>query len=302
MVTISIVIPTYNRLDVLINALESVFEQTILPNEIIIGDDSTNDLTENYIEKLQLTSKIPIFYYHHKPSLKQTLNVDFLFKKAKCDLLMLLHDDDMLFPNCIEILKKPLDENLEVIASFGNQVVITERGDIIEESEKINDSYFRTSEREGIVDGFIAGAIGMFPNNGYLVRREYALIVGYLDNGRAGDAIDFYFGFCLGKLHKSFCYVNEFTAKYRLSNQSVSLGTNYDAAYCALKIVFEDCKNSISPEIEQSIKNKIGIAIVTAARKKDRKNALKWLFSKYYRDNLFTYKGIKRFFLIINPF
>ena len=50
--TISILIPTYNRLDVLINALDSVYEQTILPNEIIIGDDSTNDLTEKYIEKL----------------------------------------------------------------------------------------------------------------------------------------------------------------------------------------------------------------------------------------------------------
>ena len=299
--TISILIPTYNRLDVLINALDSVYEQTILPNEIIIGDDSTNDLTEKYIEKLKSTSKIPIYYYHHSPSLKQMRNVDFLFKKAKGDFLMLLHDDDMLFPKCIELLKKPLEENPEVIASFGNQMLTTDSGDIINGSEKINDSFFRTAEREGIVDGFVAGAVSMFPNDCYLVRREDALTVGYLDvAGRAGNGVDFYFGFSLGKLNKKFYYVNEFTAKYRLSNESIRITS--DSGYTSVKMLFEDCKDRMSPEIEQSIKNKIANAITIAVRKKDKKNALKWLFSKYYRSKLFTPRGIKRLLLIMNPF
>lgn len=300
--TVSIVIPTYKRLSLLIKCLESIFEQTILPDEIIIGDDSTDDVTEQYIEQLKLTSKIPILYFHHKPSLKQQKNVDFLFKKANCDLLMLLHDDDMLFPSCLEFLKKPLVENLEIIASFGNQIFIANSGDVIEGSEKINADYFRTPEKAGIVNGFIAGAISMFPNNGYLVRREYALTVGYIDNGRAGDAIDFYFGFCLGKLNKNFYYVDEFTAKYRITDESVSFANDNDAAYCTLKILFEDCKQNISPEIEQSIRKKIAMAITIAAYKKDRKNAFKWMFSKYYRKNLVSLRGLKRLYLTIRPF
>ncbi|HSD06041.1 glycosyltransferase family 2 protein [Flavobacterium sp.] len=299
--TVSILIPTYNRLDALIDALDSVYEQTILPNEIIIGDDSTNDLTEKYIENLQQTSKIPIYYFHNKPSLKQMRNVDSLFKKAKSDYIMLLHDDDMLLPKCIELLKKPLDEIPEVIASFGNQILTTDGGEVIEGSEKINSAFFRTPERSGIVDGFMAGAVSMFPNDCYLVRRDDALAVGYLDNeGRAGNGIDFYFGYSLGKLRKPFYYVNELTAKYRLSNESIRITS--DSGYTSVKILFEDCKDSMSPEIEQSIKNKIANAITIAVRKKDKKNASKWLFSKYYRNKLVTPRGIKRLLLVVNPF
>ena len=47
--SVSIIIPTYNRIDDLIECLKSIFLQTYQPTEIIIVDDSTSDIVEKYI-------------------------------------------------------------------------------------------------------------------------------------------------------------------------------------------------------------------------------------------------------------
>lgn len=301
--TISVLIPTYQRPVFLREAIESVLSQTLLPDEIIIGDDSKNSDTELMITKLIQTASVPIRYYHNVPSLKQTKNVDFLFKKSECDLLLLLHDDDLLFPSCLELLIKPLVEHPEVLASFGNQILIDENSNYIKNSESINDAYFRTPERVGVVDGFTAGVVSMFPNNGFLIRRKEALSVGYNDGGRSGHAVDFYFGLAIGKLRKPFFYVNEMTAKYRITSESVSSLENNNAAYSVIKILLEDLSlNEISPEIKKSIESKMPIAIRTAIDLKDRKNALKWIVSPYYRRKIFTPRGIKRIMLLIISF
>jgi glycosyltransferase involved in cell wall biosynthesis len=301
--TISVLIPTYNRSIYLREAIESVLAQTLLPDEIIIGDDSEDFETEEMIAKLMRTTCVPIRYYHNLPSLKQTNNVDFLFKKSCCDLLLLLHDDDLLFPSCLEVLKEPLEAFPKVLATYGNQVLIDERSDYIKGSESVNASYFRTANKVGLVDGYSAGIVSMFPNNGFLIRRKEALLVGYSDDGKAGDAVDFYFGYRVGKLKRPFFYINEFTAKYRLTSNSVSKGNDNDAAYQVIKILFEDLvAQDFTTEVKRSIQNRLPIAISQAIRKKDRRNAFIWLFSKYYRSKILTLRGIKRLLMLIYPF
>lgn len=301
--TVSVIIPTYHRPLLLEETLESVWSQTILPDEIIIGDDSKDDETENLMNsKLIAKSPVPIRYFHHKPSLKEVRNVDFQYSVAKGDLVLHLHDDDPIYPCCIEALKRPLEENKEAIASFGLQRVIDETGALTENCEAINADYFRTPDRVGLVDGFMAGAVSMFPNNAFMVRRDAAIEVGYSDNGRAGLATDFYFGFRLGKLGKPFCLVNQFTAKVRITKVSQSRTMNADNAYRTVKILLEDCApEQLTPEIEKSLCMRIPIAITTAARKRDRKNTFKWMFSKYYRHQLLTKHGIGNLILSLKP-
>jgi len=301
--TVSVIIPTYHRPVYLKETIESVWAQTILPKEIIIGDDSKDDETEKMvIIDLIPLSPVPIRYFHHKPSLREVKNVDFQYSKTTGDLVLHLHDDDPVYPRCIELLKEPLQDHPEAIASFGLQHIIDEDGNITPGSEKVNAVFFRTASREGLNDGFIAGAISMFPNNGFMVRRDAALSIGYSDNGRAGLATDFYFGFRLGKIGKPFYFVNDFTAKVRLTANSQSRTSVSDNAYRAVKILLEDCPENLrSPEINQSLRNRIPLAITIAANKKDRKSAFKWLFSRYYRDKLLTPRGIKRLLLTITP-
>lgn len=301
--TVSVIIPTYHRPQYLKETIESVWAQTILPQEIIIGDDSKDDETENMVNnELIPISPVPIRYFHHKPSLREVKNVDFQYAAATCDLVLHLHDDDPIYPRCLELLKTPLENHPEAVGSFGLQHIIDEDGKMAPNAAHVNSLYFRTPEREGLTDGFIAGAVSMFPNNGFMVRREAALSIGYSDQGRAGLATDFYFGFRLGKLGRPFYFVNEFTAQVRLTANSQSRTNVSDNAYRVVKILMEDCsKEQLSPEIEQSLINRMPIAITIAASKKDRANAFKWLFSKYYRGKLLTPRGIKRLFLAVKP-
>ena len=48
---ISVVIPTYNRIELLKRSIDSVINQTIKPSEIIIVDDGSNDGTEAMVKK-----------------------------------------------------------------------------------------------------------------------------------------------------------------------------------------------------------------------------------------------------------
>jgi glycosyltransferase involved in cell wall biosynthesis len=301
--TVSVIIPTYHRPQLLKETIESIWAQTVKPDEILIGDDSKNDETEKLVTtELISASPIPIRYFHHKPSLKEVRNVDFQYANAKGDLILHLHDDDPVYPQCVEFLKSPFEKHPGIVASFGLQRIVDEHGQLVRGSEDVNRDYFRTPERAGLVDGFMAGAICMFPNNGFMVRREAACQIGYSDQGRAGLATDFYFGFRLGKLGKPFYFVNEFTAKCRITANSQSRTGDADNAYRAVKILLEDCRpEQISPEVVQSLKNRIPLAITTAARRKDRRTALRWLFSTYYRDQMFTPRWIKRLLLVLLP-
>lgn len=300
---ISVIIPTYNRPDFLLVAIKSVWEQNLLPDEIIIGDDSNNDETERLVRNMLIpNSPVPIIYQHHKPSLRQTMNVEFLLQKATCELLLLLHDDDALLPSCLELLIQPLIQHSEVTASFGKLYLMNNSGEILEGQEKgINEKFCRTSDREGIVDGGWAGTVQMFPSNSFLVRTETAKQVGYFDGGRAGDAVDFYFGFRLGKTRK-FYFVDEFTSKYRYSLSSVSGSGSVNFISAALKILLEDLeKEKLENEyVQKRIKGIMNPSISEVIRGGDKKLALKWMFSPYY--NILTLRGFKRVAMLFNPF
>jgi len=301
---VSVVIPTYHRPDYLVETLQSVFAQTVLPDEILIGDDSRDDITEALVNnRLMSESPVPIRYFHHNPSLREVANVEFLFAHATGDLVMLLHDDDPIYPQCLELLRTPFEEHPEIAASFGLQRSIDEKGVPTPNDEDVNKDYFRTPERAGLVNSYFAGVVAMFPNNAYLIKKDVALSVGYSDNGQAGKAIDFYFGFRLGKLGKPFYFVNEYTAKSRVLTSSESRGDNADNDYQSVKILLNEGESAASfPEFDVLIRSKIPRAITTAAKIKDKRNALKWLFSKYYCGRLLTPRGIKRILLVLNPF
>lgn len=300
---ISVIIPTYNRPEFLEEALESVWAQTFSPYEIIIGDDSNNKETEVLVErKLKNKSRIPIKYFHHQPSLKQAGNVDFILQKASGDCVLLLHDDDALLPNCLEILMKPMIDFSDITASFGKQYLMNNSGEIIKGAEKkLNEKFYRTADREGIVKGEWAGTLQMLPNNSFLVRTVIAQKTGYLDGGRAGDAVDFYFGFRLGK-NRQFYFVNEFTSKYRTTTNSITGSGSVNFISATLKILLEDLdKEQLeTKEVKNLIRYIMNPSISEVIKGGDKRTAVKWMFSPYY--NVVSLKGIKRIMMVLNPF
>ncbi len=284
---ISVTIPTYKRPKLLYDSVKSVWNQSRMPDEILIGDDSPDLETYRLVtESLIPPSPIPIRYFHNKTSLGEAKNVDRLFMESSGDLILHMHDDDPVFPNCIELLAKPMEHDPEIVASFGLQSLIAECGEPMPGSDLLNRDYLRTQDRAGRVDGFIAGATCMFPNNGFIVRADVAKKIGYDDNGRAGYARDFYFGFRLGRLGKPFYFVSEYTAKARITKNSESRNNpKADNAYRALTILLEDLtpEDLQDPYIVARLQKLTPVAISIAIRRGERVKALGWQFSPFYR-------------------
>jgi glycosyltransferase involved in cell wall biosynthesis len=66
MVQISVIIPTYNRRELLFRCVQSVIEQTLSPTEIIIVDDGSKECPKELHQKLCCLTRIPIKLVRNK--------------------------------------------------------------------------------------------------------------------------------------------------------------------------------------------------------------------------------------------
>lgn len=63
---ISLIISTYNRPDALRLCMLSAFAQKVLPDEIIIGDDGSDERTREAIDGLRSLSPVPVIHVWHE--------------------------------------------------------------------------------------------------------------------------------------------------------------------------------------------------------------------------------------------
>lgn len=89
---ISIVMPTYNRLKYLREAVDSVLAQSYTEWELIISDDGSEDGTREYLRSL---SDPRIRVYFQNSNLGQFGNFNFLFQKVEYAIAQILCDDDI---------------------------------------------------------------------------------------------------------------------------------------------------------------------------------------------------------------
>ncbi|GAX36523.1 glycosyltransferase family 2 protein [Nodularia sp. NIES-3585] len=92
----SIVITTYNRLNLLKRAIESALHQTI-PCEVVVADDCSSDETEQYMKSLGNS----VVYHRNQVNKGHAATVNAGVQQASGDWIKFLDDDDYLAPNCI---------------------------------------------------------------------------------------------------------------------------------------------------------------------------------------------------------
>ena len=98
---VSIGIPTFNRADsYLKDALESALSQSYSPLEIIVADNCSTDNTEKFVKSY---NDERIRYFRHENPLKPYENFNFCAQEAMGEYFLLLHDDDIIDPDFIEI-------------------------------------------------------------------------------------------------------------------------------------------------------------------------------------------------------
>jgi len=106
---ISLVIPCYNRSSLLNRALHSVFEQSFLPDEVIVVDDGSTDDTA---EMLQKNFPQVTYLYQENSGVSHARNTG--IKHATGDWIALLDSDDTWLKNKLELQISALKQSPEI--------------------------------------------------------------------------------------------------------------------------------------------------------------------------------------------
>lgn len=115
---ISVVIPTKNRVEVTLRSLDSVFNQNLLPNEVIVVDDGSTDETS-----LRIKEQFPqIILLSNENSLGGAKARNQGAEVARGDFIAFLDSDDEWLPNHLENkIHLILEQNGD--AAFGNFIL-----------------------------------------------------------------------------------------------------------------------------------------------------------------------------------
>lgn len=106
MLTISVCIPAYNSAGRIGDALMSLVDQSLPPDEVIVCDDCSSDNTVEIVRSFG--SKLPIRLFRNEQNLGMIRNWNVCLEHAREDLIAFLHDDDMYYPNFISEAAKAL--------------------------------------------------------------------------------------------------------------------------------------------------------------------------------------------------
>lgn len=127
---ISILMPVYNAGDFLVDAIESIRNQTLKDWELIVIDDGSTDKSHEILKKYaEKDSRIKIFRFKKNKGLALALNYG--LSKAKGKYLARMDADDISMPKRLEKQLKYLKKNPQAVA-IGSQVkLINEKGGFI---------------------------------------------------------------------------------------------------------------------------------------------------------------------------
>lgn len=132
----SVVLCTFNGDKYLRKQLNSIFNQTIVPDEIIISDDNSTDLTTHIIKEYKEK-------YSNIRSIKNPSNIGFVenFKKAISlttgDIIFFCDQDDIWYNNKIETMLKFFISNKNILSLNCNYDLIDQNDNLIKSIFKI---------------------------------------------------------------------------------------------------------------------------------------------------------------------
>jgi glycosyltransferase involved in cell wall biosynthesis len=104
--SIAVIIPTYNSMKHFKETIESVLNQTLAPNEILINDDASTDGTPDFAE-----SYGPPIRVFRRANQRQSASRNFAATQTQCEWLAFLDHDDVWEPNKLQRQIEELNRN-----------------------------------------------------------------------------------------------------------------------------------------------------------------------------------------------
>jgi len=122
----SVVIPTYNRADVLGRAIDSVWRQRFTDYEVVVVDDGSTDETQTYLRGLG--NKVRAIRQANKgPGAARNVGV----QEAKGEYVALLDSDDLWFPWTLDVFARAIIQHQRPSILGGNLIEFAEEKELL---------------------------------------------------------------------------------------------------------------------------------------------------------------------------
>ena len=125
---ISVALCTYNGEQFLKEQLDSIVQQTVLVDEIVICDDGSTDGTIQLIENYQKSCPITLHYFQNKTNLGSTKNFEQCVKFCKGNYIFFADQDDLWKKEKVATIMSLFEQNKEWKAVFSNAQIINQAG------------------------------------------------------------------------------------------------------------------------------------------------------------------------------
>lgn len=214
---ISVIIPTYNRADLLPRAINSVLNQTFKDFELIIVDDGSTDNTKEIVsEYLKKDNRIKYIYQENSGGPAKPKNVG--IKNSKGKYIAILDSDDEWFPKKLKIqldcYEKNLNNNIGLIGCGGIKISKNEK-------KYIQPNYFLPIKSKELLERCIP-----FSSSSILIKRSVFNTIGLFDeNFKSADDRDLYIR--INQLY-NFIFVQKPLFYYFIHDNNISSKDNKD--------------------------------------------------------------------------
>lgn len=126
-IKISVIIPIYNGVHFLIDAVNSALKQTVAPFEIILVDDASTDESKILADTLEAKyQKVRCVHHNINQGVSAAWNTG--FGSARGDLLLRLAQDDTLEKNALEILAHCAHDNVKADVFYADCLFVDVQG------------------------------------------------------------------------------------------------------------------------------------------------------------------------------
>lgn len=257
---ISIVIPTFNRMDLLKEAVESVlFQRAFRDFEVIVVEN--NDSSHHDAEVAQLFNVYNdprLFYYRNEKNIGMTGNWNRCIELARGEWISILHDDDLLHPDFLSETTKVLNDNDLVVSN----VIVGEKYD---QSFAAQQDVKPSRTKSSIVPVSVVDLLlsNISPAPGIIFKKDKAMMLGGFNDAQYPCAdYDFWIRYCLEykavRLKKKLAFYRIF------QNESLKIPTRIKIAEKALEMRINLANSKYKNSIVNQLISKVGISSLVA--------------------------------------
>jgi hypothetical protein len=183
---VSVICLSYNHASYVVEALESVLNQSYSNIELIIADDCSTDNSKAVIEDW-LTKHPNILFIPNEVNLGNTKTFNNAAKHAKGAYFIDLAADDILLPNCVELQIEAFQNS-----NYTNLGIVYANINLVNENGKFISVYYNEDEKpeSGDIYEMVISRSTKICSIASMVKKEVFETVGYYDTTLAYEDLD----------------------------------------------------------------------------------------------------------------